>query len=170
MKIRFEMLGRILGLFRPRKLTANSHVHSKSGDPFHRRDCGLTLIELLVVLGILALFAGLAAPQVLRYMGNARSETARAQVSSIVSSVELYYLDVGAYPNSEAGLGALIEAPPQMDKWNGPYLKKAGALNDPWGRPYVYVFPGKHGDFDIMSLGRDGQPGGDGEDRDIHSW
>lgn len=134
------------------------------------RDAGLTLIELLVVLGILSLFAALAAPQVLRYLGSARSETAKTQIGNLVSAVELYYLDVGSYPPQDAGLKALTEAPAQARAWNGPYLKKSGALVDPWGRPYLYRHPSQHGAFEIVSLGRDGQAGGDGEDHDITSW
>jgi general secretion pathway protein G len=107
---------------------------------------------------------------VLRYLGGARTEAARTQVSNVVSAVELYYLDLGAYPPPELGLKALIEAPPQVARWNGPYLKKRTALVDPWGKPYIYQYPGKHGEFDVLSLGRDGQVGGEGEDRDITSW
>lgn len=135
-----------------------------------RFDAGLTLIELLVVLGILALFAGLAAPQVLRYLGSARTEAARTQVSNVVSAVELYYLDLGAYPTPAFGLKALVEAPSQGARWRGPYLKKSTALVDPWGKPYIYRYPGSHGEFDVLSLGKDGQVGGEGEDRDVTSW
>lgn len=133
-------------------------------------DAGLTLIELLVVLAILSLFAALAAPQVLRYIGSARSETTKTQIANLVSAVELYYLDVGSYPPQDVGLKALTEAPSQARSWNGPYLKKSGALVDPWGRAYLYRHPSQHGPFEIVSLGRDGQVGGDGEDRDITSW
>jgi general secretion pathway protein G len=134
-------------------------------------DAGFTLIELLVVLGILVMLATLVAPQVLRYLGGARSDAAKTQINSLLSATELYYLDVGAYPPSDQGLNALIVAPPQAKRWNGPYLKKGGlAPLDPWGKPYVYQFPGKHGSVDIFSLGRDGQPGGSGEDADVASW
>lgn len=144
--------------------------HSRPVDPIARRDAGLTLVELLVVLGILALLAGLAAPQVLRYLGTARTETARTQVNAIVNAVELYHLDVGAFPTQEAGLRALIEPPGQAPRWQGPYLKKESALLDPWGRAYQYRLPGEKRDFDVYSLGRDGQPGGAGEDSDVTSW
>ena len=136
-----------------------------------RDDAGYTLIELLVVLGILAMLAGMVAPQVLRYLGTARSETAKTQINSLLSATELYYLDVGSYPPAELGLKALVETPPQAKRWNGPYLKKSVAnLVDPWGKPYIYQIPGKHGAVDIFSLGRDGQTGGTGEDSDIGSW
>lgn len=133
-------------------------------------DAGLTLVELLVVLSILGLFAALAAPQVLKYLGGAKTGTSKTQLSNIQSAVELYYLDVGSYPPANVGLGALVKAPPLVAKWNGPYLKKQKAVIDPWGRPYQYRFPGKHGAFDLFTLGRDGQPGGTGEDQDINSW
>ncbi len=87
-----------------------------------------------------------------------------------MSAVELYYLDVGAYPPQDAGLQALMQNPVAVAKWNGPYLKKEGGLVDAWGRPFTYKSPGEHGDFDITSLGRDGQPGGSGEDQDVVSW
>lgn len=131
-------------------------------------DAGLTLIELLVVLGILALIASLAAPQVLRYLGTAKVEATRMQIGNLESALELYHLDNGSYPPKEPGLMTLIEAPPQAARWNGPYIKKgAGALKDPWGNSYIYrPLEGKNG-FEIVSLGRDGLPGGEGEDQDI---
>lgn len=135
-----------------------------------RADAGLTLIEVLIVLAIIALFATIAAPQVLRYLGTAKSETARTQVANLVSAVELYYLDVGQYPSAETGLSALVDRPANQPRWRGPYIKKSSALVDPWDRPYRYRRPGEQGDFDIFSLGRDGEPGGEGEDADIRSW
>lgn len=135
-----------------------------------RKDAGLTLVELLVVLAILALVATLAAPQVLRYLGGARTDTARSQIANIVTAVELYQLDTGTYPTTEQGLKALMEAPAGAQRWRGPYLKRENALTDPWGRPYLYKAPGSKADFDISTLGRDGQPGGTGEDQDVGSW
>lgn len=151
-------------------------ARSNAPEPHKRRarlsdDAGYTLIELLVVLGILAMLAGMVAPQVLRYLGTARTETAKTQINSLLSATELYYLDVGSYPAADMGLKALVEAPPQVKRWNGPYLKKSVTnLVDPWGKPYVYQVPGKHGSVDIFSLGRDGQTGGTGEDSDVSSW
>lgn len=130
-------------------------------------DAGLTLIELLVVLSILALVATIAAPQVLRYLGTAKTSTARAQLNNISSALELYYLDVNDYPSNEVGLKALIGQPPQVSRWNGPYIKREATLIDPWGHAYGYRFPNDDGDFEIFSLGRDGKPGGTGEDADI---
>jgi general secretion pathway protein G len=130
-------------------------------------DAGFTLIELLIVLGILALLASVAAPQVLRYLGTARTETAKIQINAIASALELYALDNGGDPPQQIGLKALMEAPQGAARWNGPYLKKAQGLVDPWGRPYQYRQPGRAGPFDIFSLGRDNAPGGTGEDRDV---
>lgn len=135
--------------------------------PHAHGDAGFTLIELLIVLGILALLAGLAAPQVLRYLGTARSETAKIQINSIVSALELYALDNAGYPPQQVGLGALMQAPQGATRWNGPYLKKAQGLIDPWGHPYQYRIPGRSGHFDLFTLGRDNAPGGAGEDRDV---
>lgn len=132
-----------------------------------RGDAGFTLIELLIVLGILALLAGLAAPQVLRYLGTARTEAAKIQINSIASALELYALDNGGYPAQQVGLKALVEAPQGATRWNGPYLKKAQGLIDPWGRAYQYRVPGRGSPFEVFTLGRDNAPGGTGEDRDV---
>jgi general secretion pathway protein G len=128
---------------------------------------GFTLFDLLVVLGILALLATFAAPQVLRYLGKARSETAKIQINALASAVELYALDNGGYPPQQAGLSALMQPPPGAVRWAGPYLKKAEGLVDPWGRPYQYRNPGRNGSFEIFTLGRDNTSGGAGEDQDV---
>lgn len=130
-------------------------------------DAGFTLLELLIVLGILALLAAIAAPQVLRYLGKARSDAAQVQINAIATAIELYALDNGGYPTSESGLNALVHAPAHASRWSGPYLKKSEGLVDPWGNPYQYRIPGRNGAFEVFSLGRDNAPGGTGEDRDI---
>lgn len=130
-------------------------------------EAGFTLLELLVVLGIIALLATIAAPKVLQYLGRARTETARAQISAISTALELYALDNGNFPSQDVGLAALMTNPANAPNWKGPYLKKAEGLNDPWGRPYLYRFPGKNGQAEVSTLGRDNAPGGDGEDQDI---
>lgn len=147
-----------------------SSQKNQDEDAIAAKDAGLTLVELLVVLAILALFAGLAVPQVLRYLGSARTSTAKTQISALSSAVELYYLDVGTYPGQDDGLDSLVDAPQNKPSWNGPYLKKRGGLLDPWGNPYLYQYPGDHGDFDILSLGRDKAAGGEGEDQDVVGW
>lgn len=136
-----------------------------------RRERGLTLIELLVVLLILALIAAFAVPRVMNYLGGARSDAAAIQIERLGGILDLYRLDVGRYPRTDEGLQALLEAP--MDagaRWNGPYVKKASSLIDPWGEPYQYLAPGDHGEYDLFTLGADGQDGGEGEDADATSW
>lgn len=146
---------------------ASGPMSSRSGAAAVHSQAGFTLIELLIVLGILALLASLAAPQVLRYLGTARTETAKIQINAIVSALELYALDNAGYPPQQAGLAALMQPPQGATRWNGPYLKKAQGLVDPWGRPYQYRAPGRSGPFDVFTLGRDNAPGGTGEDRDV---
>lgn len=128
---------------------------------------GFTLIELLIVLAILVLLASLAAPQVLRYFGRARTEMAKVQINAISSAIEAYALDNGAYPPPQVGLVALIQQPSSARRWNGPYLKKSEGLVDPWGRPYRYRVPGRASAFEVFTLGRDNAPGGTGEDADV---
>jgi general secretion pathway protein G len=135
-----------------------------------RREAGFTLVELLVVLIILGLIAAFAAPRVIKFVGGAKTDTARIQIERLSGILDLYRLQVGRYPSGDDGLDALMEAPAEAPNWDGPYLKKADALNDPWDRPYLYRFPGEHGDYDLYTLGADGQDGGEGEDRDLTSW
>ena len=135
-----------------------------------RRQAGFTLVELLVVLIILGLIAAFAAPQVIKYVGGAKSDSAKIQVERLSSVLDLYRLQVGRYPSDDEGLDALMDAPADASNWDGPYLKKADSLIDPWGRPYLYRFPGEHGDFDLYTLGADDQEGGEGENRDLTSW
>lgn len=132
-------------------------------------DDGFTLLELLVVLAILGLLAAIVAPRVISYLGSSRSKTAGIQIKNIAASLELYRVDVGRYPTEQEGLAALVTAPAAAESWNGPYLTDRSALNDPWGRPYRYADPGKHGEYDLITLGADGREGGSGEDRDVHN-
>lgn len=129
-------------------------------------DEGFTLVELLVVLAIIGLVAALVAPQVLRYLGSARVSTTQAQLKSLGSALELYYLDTGSYPTKEQGLSALASAPASVTGWNGPYLKSQTALRDGWGREYLYDSEPGRGTR-VYSLGRDGAPQGDGQDSDL---
>ena len=133
----------------------------------HDPEAGYTLLELLVVLGIIVLVATIAAPQVLRYLGKARTETAKAQISAVSTALELYALDAGGFPPQQVGLQALMQAPAGQTRWRGPYLKRASGLSDPWGQPYRYKFPGRGGQPDIFTLGRDNAPGGADEDQDV---
>lgn len=134
------------------------------------RDAGFTLIELLVALAIIVMLATFAAPQVFKYVGKARSETARAQISAISTALELYALDNGGFPNQQIGLKALVENVSSSSKWKGPYLKRAEGVIDPWGQPFRYAVPGRSGQPDVYTLGRDNAAGGVGEDQDVVSW
>jgi len=131
---------------------------------------GFTLVELLVVLVILGLMVAFAAPRVIKYVGGAKTDSARIQIERLGGVLDLYRLEVGSYPSQDQGLEALIEQPAGAEAWNGPYLKKADALKDPWGTPYIYRMPGEHGAYDLYTLGADGQEGGEGEQKDITSW
>lgn len=143
---------------------------SKEGGRLERRSAGgFTLLELLVVMVIIGLLAGIVAPQYFAQIGKSNSKVARAQIESFGQALDQYRLDVGHYPTSEQGLLALRAAPQQVARWQGPYLKR-DVPEDPWGRAYVYRRPGQHGDYDLVSLGADGQPGGDGENADVVSW
>jgi general secretion pathway protein G len=130
-------------------------------------DSGFTLVELLVVLAIIALVATLAAPQVLRYLGAARTNAAKAQIRNIESALELYYIDNARYPSADDGLSALVSAPQGSTGWNGPYLKGTSGLNDPWGKPYLYEVSAEGSAVKIHTFGRDGKRDGAGEDQDV---
>jgi general secretion pathway protein G len=136
----------------------------------HRDDAGFTLLEMLVVLAIMGLLAAIVAPQVLKYLGTSRTQTAKVQIQNIDAALQLYRLDVGRFPTQDEGLNALVTAPPTATGWNGPYLQKQAALTDPWGAPYYYRIPGRHGEVDIYSLGSDKAEGGTGEAADVGSW
>jgi general secretion pathway protein G len=125
-----------------------------------------TLIELLVVLAILTLLAGLVGPRVLGQLGGAKSKTAAVQIADLEKSLELFKLDVGRFPSTDEGLQALTAKPAAANGWNGPYIK-GGVPNDPWGKPYKYASPTASGGIEILTLGADGAPGGDGENADV---
>ncbi|TFW16880.1 type II secretion system major pseudopilin GspG [Duganella callida] len=130
---------------------------------------GFTLLELLVVIVIIGLLAAYVGPKYFSQLGKSEVTIAKAQIEAFEKSLDTFRLDVGRYPTTDEGLNALVTAPPTAGaKWNGPYLKK-GIPPDPWGHPYQYKAPGSKAEFEITSLGRDGQPGGSGEDADISS-
>ena len=148
-----------------------SGVRRCSGCADAAEQAGFTLLEVLVVLVILGLLAAVVAgPQIFKYLGTAKSEAAKVQVSQISQALDLYRLEIGRYPTQEESLVALVEAPPGLTKWNGPYLKKKDAIVDPWGRQFLYKVPGEHGDYDLYTLGADNAQGGNGEDQDITNW
>lgn len=130
---------------------------------------GFTLLELLVVLVIIGLLVGYVAPRYFAQVGKSEVKVARAQIKALEDSMDQYRLDVGRYPTSEQGLAALNAQPAGEARWQGPYLKKA-VPKDPWGNAYQYKSPGEHGEYDLFSLGKDGQPGGTAESADITSW
>jgi general secretion pathway protein G len=139
-----------------------------------RGSLGFTLIELMVVIVILGILAGLIVPRIMGRPEEARRTKARIQMESMETALKLYKLDNGVYPSTEQGLEALVE-PPTVGEipraWRqGGYLEKRKLPKDPWGNPYVYLSPGLHDDFDLISYGADGNPGGDGKDRDIQNW
>ncbi len=146
------------------------HFHTVNSIKFGRPAAhGFTLLELLVVLVILGLLVGYVAPKYFAQLGKSEVKTARAQIAALEKALDQYRLDVGNYPTGEQGLAALNAAPAGVSRWAGPYLQKT-VPNDPWGHAYVYKAPGEHGEFDLSSFGKDGQPGGADENADIVNW
>jgi general secretion pathway protein G len=135
-----------------------------------RGQAGVTLIEMLVVVTIIALFLAVVAPKMLNQGDKARVTAARTQIDAFMTALATYKLETGGYPTTDQGLIALRVKPDGVEQWQGPYLPK-DVPNDPWGHPYVYKFPGEHGDEpDITCYGADGQPGGEGINADIVNW
>jgi general secretion pathway protein G len=138
------------------------------------RRAGFTLIELLVVIFVIGMLAALVAPEIFRNVGTSKAVAARSQIEMFAASLDAYRLDNDAYPTTAQGLASLRREPvsdPRPRRWSGPYLRKEVPV-DPWGRAYVYRSPGTANPwgFDLLSYGRDGRPGGEGEDRDVTSW
>ena len=144
-------------------------THAYSFPSPARRDAtrGFTLLELLVVLVVLGLLVSIVGPRYFNQLGKSEGKAAQAQISSIAKALDMYRIDVGRYPSTEQGLAALSAAPANEPRWHGPYLQKA-VPNDPWGRPYTYKSPGDTGEFDLLSLGKDGAAGGTDENADIN--
>jgi general secretion pathway protein G len=130
---------------------------------------GFTLLELLVVMVIIGLLAGYVGPKLFAQIGKSETKVTRAQIDALQKSLDQYRIDVGHYPSTQQGLAALNTRPGEEAHWQGPYLAKA-VPNDPWGRPYLYRSPGEHGEYDLLSYGHDGAPGGDGDNADVVSW
>ena len=141
----------------------NLHIYKKLNNKK-----GFTLVELLVVMVIIGLLAALVGPRLFPKLGKGKQAAAKAQIELLGQALDQYRLDTGSYPTTEQGLNALVTNP-GVEKWEGPYLKK-GLPVDPWGKPYVYQYPGSHGEYDLISYGKDGKPGGEGEDKDVTSW
>jgi general secretion pathway protein G len=152
----------------------SSTNEASTNDAARRGRAGFTLIEMLVIVAIIAVLAAVVAPEVFRNVGDAHANAARSQVEIFGTALDNYRLDNHAYPTTEQGLAALRTEPTvgeRPPRWRGPYLRRA-VPDDPWGRPYVYVSPGRVNpeSYDLYSLGRDGREGGEGEDADITSW
>lgn len=130
---------------------------------------GFTLLELLVVMVIIGLLAAYVGPKYFSQVGKSEIKMAQAQIDALEKALHQYRLDVGTYPATEQGLAALVNRPNNEARWQGPYLSKLPPA-DPWGRPYVYKYPGERAEFDLLSYGKDGQPGGEGEAADITNW
>jgi general secretion pathway protein G len=127
---------------------------------------GFTLLELLVVIVIIGLLAAYVGPKYFSQLGKSEVTVAKAQIAAFEKALDTFRLDVGRYPTTEEGLNSLLAQPASATKWNGPYLKKA-IPPDPWGRVYAYRSPGSKGDYDVISYGKDGQPGGEADQADI---
>jgi general secretion pathway protein G len=155
-------------------ITAALHAHGRTfSQRLGDRRQGFTLIEILVVIVVIAILATLVAPNIFQHVGAAKSATAKSQIEMLGAALDAYRLDNGAYPTSQQGLEALWTTP-TVDppaNWRGPYRRKPVPV-DPWGRPYMYAFPGQQNPaaYDLLTYGLDGQPGGDGENADIVSW
>lgn len=133
------------------------------------KNSGFTLLELLVVMVIIGLLVSYVGPRYFAQVGKSEIKTAKAQIDALEKALDQYRLDTGHYPTTEQGLAALMLEPVGEAGWAGPYLKKSPP-SDPWGRPYVYKAPGEHGDFDLLSWGHDGQPGGTEVAADVTNW
>ena len=144
------------------------------GNRMRRGERGFTLIELMVVIVILGILAGLIIPRIMGRPDEARQTKARIMIEGIETAMKLYRLDNGFYPTTEQGLRALVEAStiqPVPRNWReGGYLEKGKVPKDPWGNDFVYLCPGTQGEFDLISYGADGQPGGEGKNKDITNW
>ena len=134
-----------------------------------RPQSGFTLLELLVVLVVLGLLAGIVAPKYFAQLGRSEVKVAKAQIEGLSKALDLYRLEVGHYPSTEQGLQALVTAPTDEPRWTGPYLQKK-IPQDPWGHNYNYRYPGENSEYDLLSLGKDGQPGGEGENAEVTNW
>lgn len=147
----------------------NIAMHVFADNAAQRRMRGFTLLELLVVMVIIGLLASYVGPKYFAQIGKSEIKATKAQIDALSKAADQFRLDVGRYPTTEEGLAVLVTKPANLPKWEGPYLTKNVPL-DPWGNPYVYKSPGEHGDYDLMSYGKDGRPGGDGENADITNW
>jgi len=137
----------------------------------HKRTSGFTLIEIIIVITIIVVIVAWAGNRIFGQQDQAQARIAKAKIASMAAQLDLYKLDTGKYPTTSDGLKALLQAPGGVSNWNGPYVKNADELKDPWKNDYIYRSPGEQNrPFEITSLGADGKEGGEGPNRDIHSW
>jgi general secretion pathway protein G len=144
-------------------------THTRLNLKLNTKIQGFTLLELLVVMVIIGLLAGYVGPKYFEQIGKSETKTAKAQIDALGKALDQFRIDTGSYPTTEQGLEALNKNPSNNPKWAGPYLKKS-VPNDPWDKPYLYKSPGEHSDYDLYSLGKDGQQGGTKEAEDVTNW
>jgi general secretion pathway protein G len=140
-----------------------------NGEKVKEGERGFTLMEMLVVLVLIGLIAAVAVPQVMKLLESAKAKAAKIQLETVSHSLSYYQLDVGAYPTTAQGLKVLWEAPAGVDGWDGPYVRRAQQIVDPWGHPFLYASPGTKAPYDLKTLGADGKEGGTGDDADLSS-
>ncbi len=144
-------------------------MNATNRPPAARLHRGFTLLELVMVLVIIGVILAMVGPRVFTNLGRANAEVAKTKMEQIAGQLELFKLDVGRYPTTQEGLGALLAAPSGLANWNGPYIRDAKLLKDPWSNDFIYRAPGEKGPFDILSLGADGKEGGEGENKDVRN-
>jgi len=143
-------------------------MKNKGRQKHFRNNRGFTLVELLIVMVIIGMLAALVFPRLIPKVGKGKQSAAKAQIELLGQALDQFKLDTGRYPNTSEGLTVLVTNP-GVPNWDGPYLKKA-VPNDPWNKSYSYSSPGSHGDYDLLSYGADGAPGGEDENKDLVSW
>ena len=144
-------------------------MNKASLPPAPRASRGFTLLELVMVLVIIGVILAMVGPRVFNSLSRATSEQAKIKIEQIAGALDLYKLDTGRYPNSQEGLAALLAAPAGVANWNGPYVREAKTLKDPWSHDFLYRSPAEKGGYDLVSLGADGKEGGEGENKDVRN-